>query len=110
MKLVISKNKDGHYYTKLVNKYNNEESEMYLNIQLGKNVSELEYGLYEVDGFLSCYNSKEGNVKPKLIITSAKPTTKFEKKEEKDINEEIHENDPFEQMSEQIEIDDQFLD
>lgn len=31
-------------------------------------------------------------------------------KEEKDINEQIHENDPFEEMSEQIEIDDTFLD
>lgn len=110
MKLVISKNKDGNgYYTKIVNKYNNEESEMYLSIQLGKSIGELEYGLYEVDGFLSCYNSKDGNVKPKLVITSAKPTTKFEKKE-KDINEEIHENDPFEEMSEKIEIDDTFLD
>lgn len=33
-----------------------------------------------------------------------------EVKEEKDINEQIHENDPFEEMSEQIEIDDTFLD
>lgn len=111
MKLVISKNKDGKgYYTKLVNKYNNEESEMFLSIQLGKNVKELEYGLYEVDGFLSCYNSKDGDVKPKLVITSAKPTTKFEKKEEKDINEEIHTNDPFEEYGNMVEIDDAFLD
>ena len=110
MKLVISKNKDENYYTKIVNKYNNEESEMYLNIQLGKSVGELEYGLYEVDGFLSCYNSKDGSVKPKLVITSAKPTTKFEKKEEKDINEQIHENDPFEEYADKVEIDDTFLD
>lgn len=110
MKLVISKNKDGNYYTKLVNKYNNEESEMYLNIQLGKSVGELEYGLYEVDGFLSCYNSKDGSVKPKLIITSAAPTTKFEKKEEKTIDEQINENDPFEEYADKVEIDDTFLD
>lgn len=110
MKLVISKNKDGNYYTKLVNKYNNEESEMYLNIQLGKSVGELEYGLYEVDGFLSCYNSKDGSVKPKLVITSAKPTTKYEKKEEKNINEEIHENDTFTEYGDMVEVDDTFLD
>lgn len=111
MKLVISKNKEGNgYYTKLVNKYNNEESEMYLSIQLGKNVDELEYGLYEVDGFMSCYKEKDGSVKPKLVITSAKPTTKYEKKEEKDINEKIHENDPFEEYGEKIEVNDSFLD
>lgn len=114
MKLVISKNKDGNgYYTKLVNKYNNEESEMYLNLQLGKNVGELEYGLYEVDGFLSCYNSKEG-VKPKLIITSAKPTTKFEKKEEtksdKITHNDLQDDDPFTEYGNMVEIDDNFLD
>ncbi len=111
MKLVISKNKEGNgYYTKLVNNYNNEKSEMYISIQLGKNVDELEYGLYEVDGFMSCYKGKDGSLKPKFVITSAKPITKYEKKEEKDINKKIHENDPFEEMSEQIEIDDNFLD
>ena len=109
MKLMICKNDKG-YYTKLVNEYNNEKYEMYLSLQLGKSVSELEYGLYEVDGFLSCYNSKDG-IKPKLIITSAKPTTKFEKKEEKkDINEQIHEDDPFQEYGDKIEINDNFLD
>lgn len=107
MKLVISKNKDGNgYYTKITNEYNNEKSEMYLSIQLGKSVGELEYGLYEVDAFISCYNSKDGSVKPKLIITKAKPINK----KEKDINEEIHENDVFTEYGEQVEIDDTFLD
>lgn len=44
MKIVISKNKDGNgYYTKLTNEYNNQKSEMYLSLQIGKNVGELEY-------------------------------------------------------------------
>lgn len=111
MKLVISKNKDGNgYYSKIVNKYNDEETEMYLSIQLGKNIGELEYGLYEVDGFISCYKGKDGVTKPKLVITSAKPTTKYEKKEEKNINEQIHENDPFAEYGEQVEISDDMLD
>ena len=117
MKLVISKNKEGNgYYSKIVNEYNNEKSEMYLSIQLGKSVGELEYGLYEVDGFISCYNSKDGSVKPKLVITSAKHTTKYEKKEEHNHNttsntithDDLQDDDPFEQMS--IEISDDFLD
>ena len=101
MKLMISKSKDGKgYYTKLTNEYNNEKTEMYLSIQLGKNVGELEYGLYEVDGFLSCYKSKD-EVKPKFIITKATKPAKVEKKET---------NDAYSEMGEQVSIDDQFLD
>lgn len=111
MKLLISKNKDGNgYYTKITNEYNNEKNEMYLSIQLGKNVNELEYGLYEIDGFISCYKGKDGNVKPKLVVTSAKPITKNEKKEEKDINEEIQSDDIFAEYGEQVEITDDMLD
>lgn len=111
MKLVISKNKDGNgYYTKIVNKYNNEESEMYLSIQLGKSVGELEYGLYEVDGFLSCYNSKDGSVKPKLVITNAKPTTKNEKKTDTITHNDLQDDDPFTQYANEVEITDDMLD
>jgi len=89
MKLVISKKKDGNgYYTKLSNEYNGKKSEMYLSLQLGKELGELEYGLYEVDGFMSCYTAKDG-VKPKMIITKA---TKIEKKAEKSSNMEIYED------------------
>lgn len=111
MKLVISKNKDNTgYYSKITNEYNNEKTEMYLSIQLGKNVGELEYGMYEVDGFFSCYKGKDGSVKPKLIVTSAKPTTKYEKKEtpKEEVKEET--TDPFEEFGEQINIEDNMLD
>jgi hypothetical protein len=82
----------------------NEKTEMYLSIQLGKNVGGIEYGLYEIDGFLSCFKGKDGSVKPKLIVTSAKPTTKYEKKETP------KEDDPYTSFAKEIEINDNFLD
>ena len=111
MKIVISKNKDGNgYYTKLSNEYNNQKSEMYLSLQIPKE-NNLEYGLYEVDGFLTCYTGKDGQVKPKFVVTNAIPTTKYEKKQkvEQPIEQPIEENDPFEEFGESIDIDDNFL-
>lgn len=100
MKLVISKNKDGNgYYTKLSNEYNGKKSEMYLSLQLSKDLGELEYGLYEVDGFMSCYTAKDG-VKPKMIITKA---TKIEKKAELVVDEKVK-NDPYAEFGEELEL------
>lgn len=111
MKLMISKNKEGNgYYSKITNEYNNEKSEMYLSLQLGKSVGELEYGLYEIDGFFSCYKGKDGSVKPKLIITSAKPTTKYETKETPTEEAKKEESDPFSEFGESIDIEDNMLD
>lgn len=112
MKLIISKNKDNTgYYSKITNEYNNEKTEMYLSVQLGKNIPELEYGMYEVDGFLSCYKGKDGSVKPKLIITSAKPTTKYEKKDDTKVyTKEVETNDVFQDFGDSIEVTDNLLD
>jgi hypothetical protein len=105
MKLVISKNKEGNgYYSKLTNEYNGKKSEMYLSLQLSKELGELEYGLYEVDGFMSCYTAKDG-VKPKMIITKAK---KVEKKPELEVNEKVK-NDPYADFGQQIELTDEDL-
>ena len=83
MKITISKSKDGKgYYTKLKNKYNNEEYSMYLSVQLKQGLS-LDYGTYDVDCFLSCYKSKDGSIKPKLVVTGIKE--KQEKQEQTDI-------------------------
>ena len=102
MKLVISKNKEGNgYYTKLSNEYNGQKSEMYLSLQLGKGLGELEYGLYEIDGFMSCYTAKDG-VKPKMIITKA---TKVEKKAKLVVDEKV-ENDPYAEFGEELELTD----
>ena len=113
--MVISKNKDGNgYYTKLSNEYNNQKSEMYMSLQIPKG-NDLEYGLYEVDGFLTCYTGKDGQVRPKLVVTNAIPTTKYEKKQkveqptEQPTEQPIEENDPFEEFGESIDIDDNFL-
>ena len=111
MKIVISKNKDGNgYYTKLSNEYSNQKSEMYMSLQIPKE-NNLEYGLYEVDGFLTCYTGKDGQVKPKFVVTNAIPTTKYEKKQkvEQPIEQPIEENDPFEEFGESIDINGNFL-
>lgn len=109
MKIVISKNKDGNgYYTKLTNEYNNQKSEMYLSLQVPKG-NDLEYGLYEVDGFLSCYTTKDGTVKPKFIVTNAIPTKKYEKKETPSVAS-TTEEDPFSSFGNSIDITDNLLD
>lgn len=110
MKLMISKSKDGNsYYSKITNEYNNQKTEMFLSLQLSKSIGELEYGLYNVDGFMSCYKAKDGTVKPKLIITSATPVTKKQNKNTvyaKDIDS----NSVFEEFGNEIDITDQLLD
>lgn len=106
MKIMISKNKEGNgYYTKLSNEYNNQKSEMYMSLQIPKG-NDLEYGLYEVDGFLSCFTAKDGTVKPKLVITNAIPTTKYEKKP---VEQPTPEEDPFSAFGESVEVTDNFL-
>lgn len=70
MKISISKNKDGNgYYTKLKNSYNGVESEYIMSLQLPKGV-DIEWGTYNIDGFMSCYKGKNGEARPKLVITS----------------------------------------
>lgn len=80
MKLMISKSKDGNgYYTKLKNDYNGKHIEKYLTLQIPKG-TELEYGLYETEGFLSPYQKKDGSVEFKLVVTSVFPVSKDTKK------------------------------
>lgn len=96
MKISISKGKDGKgYYTTLKNKYNNEEFKTYMTVQLKKELGDIDYDVYDVDCFLSCYKTQSGEVKPKLVVTEikGKPATTKE------------ENDPFADFGEQIQID-----
>lgn len=98
MKINISKGKDNKgYYTTIKNKYNNEEMKMYMTVQLKQGL-EVDYGVYDVNCFLSCYKTQSGEVKPKLVVTEikGKPATTKE------------ESDPFKDYSdfgEQIQID-----
>lgn len=97
MKISISKGKDNKgYYTTIKNKYNNEEMKMYMTVQLKQGLGELDYGVYDVNCFLSCYKTQSGEVKPKLVVTGikGKPATT------KESNEDI-----FESFGEQIQID-----
>lgn len=106
MKISISKNKEGTgYYTTLKNNYKNENLKMYMTVQLKQGL-EVDYGVYDVNCFLSCYKTQNGEIKPKLVVTEikGKPATTKE------------ENGPFADYSdfgEQIQIDlddDNFLD
>lgn len=81
MKIMISKNKDGNgYYTKIQNDYNGKHTEKYLTLQLPRD-TELEYGLYDVDGFLSTYEKRDGTVEFKLVITDVQLLRDFSKAE-----------------------------
>lgn len=78
MKLIISKNKEGNgYYTKLKNDFNGKHIEKYLTLQIPKG-TDLEYGLYDVDGFLSPYERKDGTTEFKLVVTNIMPIEKYE--------------------------------
>lgn len=112
MKIVISKNRDGNgYYTKVQNDYNGKHTEKYLSLQLPRG-TDVDYGLYDIDGFLSTYEKKDGNVEFKLVITDLTQIQQF--KEPQNTS-----NNPFKdfgdniktesQIGEQIKIEDEDL-
>lgn len=114
MKLMISKSRDGNgYYTKVQNDYNGKHTEKYLSLQLPRG-TDLEYGLYDVDGFLSTYEKKDGSVEFKLVITDVTQIQQYKETTPKENN---VPQDPFEEfgehiktkVSEQIEIQDSDL-
>ena len=81
MKLVISKSREGNgYYTKVQNDYNGKHTEKYLSLQLPKG-TDVNYGIYDVDGFLSTYEKKDGNVEFKLVITDLTQIQQFKEVE-----------------------------
>lgn len=109
MKIIISKNKDGNgYYTKVQNDYNGKHTEKYLSLQIPKG-TDLEYGLYDVDGFLSTYEKKDGNIEFKLVITDVKQIKQYNDKTsfngpENDPNGKVGEPgvNPFEEFGKKI--------
>ena len=111
MKLAISKSKDNSsYYTTLKNNYNNEELKTYMTVQLAKNLN-VDYGVYDVDCFLSCYKTKNGEVKPKIVVTEIKGREPIKDKTQSEILKDVMtDDDPFTTYGEQIEIGDDFLD
>ena len=105
MKLMISKSKDGNsYYSKIQNDFNGKHTEKFLSLQIPKQ-NNLEYGLYDVDGFISCYEKKDGTTEFKFVVTNAVLVTKKQTKKET-------QSDPFTEMQRQVELDitDNFLD
>lgn len=77
MKILISKSREGNrYYTKAQNDYNGKHTEKYLSLQLPKG-TDIDYGLYDVDGFLSTYEKNDGTVEFKLVITDLTQIQQF---------------------------------
>lgn len=100
MKLVISKSREGNgYYTKVQNDYNGKHTEKYLSLQLPKG-TDVDYGIYDVDGFLSTYEKKDGNVEFKLVITDLTQIQQF-KEVEKTFN------NPFKDFGDSIKTESQ---
>lgn len=98
MKLVISKSRDGNgYYTKIQNDYNGKHIEKYLSLTLPKG-TDVEYGLYDIDGFLSVYEKKDGNAEFKLVITNLTQIQQF--KEPQNTS-----NNPFKDFGDKVEFD-----
>lgn len=114
MKLMISKSKDGNsYYSKITNDFNGKHTEKFLSLQIPKQ-NNLEYGLYDVDGFISCYEKKDGTTEFKFVVTNAVPTRKYEKKYPtnqtgKEVTKK-EEPDPFTEFGNEIDIEDNMLD
>lgn len=95
MKLVISKSRDGKgYYTKVQNDFNGKHTEKYLSLQIPRG-TELEYGLYDVDGFLSTYQKKDGTVEFKLVVTDVTQVKQFKEVEKTS-------NNPFKDFGDNI--------
>jgi hypothetical protein len=110
MKLVISKNKEGNgYYSKIQNDYNGIHTEKILSIQVPKG-NDLEYGLYEVDGFISTYQKKDGTTEFKFVLKDAVPISNPPKQKETKSEEQPIETDPFAEFGESIQIEDNMLD
>lgn len=104
MKLTISKREDGSYYTKLKNDYNGVKSEYYMNVQLPKG-GNVEFGTYDVACFLSCYNTKDGISKPKVVVTEIKSKEPIKNKSQSEIIADVMTN-PYEDFENQVSIDD----
>lgn len=110
MKLVISKSRDGKgYYTKVQNDFNGVHTEKYLSLQIPRG-TELEYGLYDVDGFLSTYQKKDGTVEFKLVVTDVTQVKQFKETEPSDPFKTFGDNIKTEsEIGQQIEITDEDL-
>lgn len=110
MRITISKSRNGNsYYTTLKNNYNGVESKMYMSVQLPRDMK-LEYGTYDVNCFLSCYKSNNGDVKPKLVVTSLKDKNLTSNEQVGvQVNEQVN-NDPYAEFGEDINLDDNWLD
>lgn len=67
-KLYIARNKNGKYYTKIINNYT--KCEKFVSVSLPKDVElNADYGSYNCEYFLSCYKTQNGNVEISIIVT-----------------------------------------
>lgn len=107
MKLIISKNKDGNgYYSKIQNDYNGKHTQKYLTLQIPKD-QDLEYGLYNVDGFFSTYEKKDGTTELKFVATIIEPIEIYGNDEKTSKNEPKEQSDPFADFGQEIQLSDE---
>ena len=67
-KLYIARNKNGKYYTKIVNKY--AGAQKFVSVTLPKGVElNADYGSYDCEFYLSCYKNKENNAEINIMVT-----------------------------------------
>ena len=67
-KLYIAKNKNGKYYTKIINKYIGCEKFMSVTLPKGVELNS-DFGSYDCEYFLSCYKTKNGDVEANIMVT-----------------------------------------
>lgn len=70
MDLYIAKNKNGFYYTTLKNEYKGKESKCTMTVQIPRSMTVETYGLYRVSFMLSCFEDKNGVVRPQIVVLS----------------------------------------
>lgn len=68
-KLNISKSKNGTYYSKIINNYQNCSMIVAVNLPKGVELA-VPYGTFDCDFYLSCYKSKYGE--PVLVVKVTK--------------------------------------
>lgn len=67
-KLYIARNKNGKYYTKIINKY--AGCEKFVSVSLPKGVElNADYGSYNCEYYLSCYKTQNENIEISIIVT-----------------------------------------
>lgn len=67
-KLYIAKNKYGYYYCKISNQHQKCDLIMSVNLPKGVELAQ-NYGTFDCEYFVSCYKTKDGDIRPSIVVT-----------------------------------------